>query len=191
MGARKRGSVPRYVPEDTRAQSTDLCVHNLQRARKNPERIFMQFHGGVYRSDDAGRTWEDVAAGLPSDFSFPLAVDPADADSAFVIPLTADSDRVTAGGSLRVYETRDAGASWSARGNGLPQQDAYLTVLRHAFAGAGEGAKLELYFGTTSGHVFGSGDAAQTWFAVADCLPTVHSIAASQRSGSGQPARRR
>lgn len=172
------GLVPRYVPEESRAESTDLCVHSLQRAARRPERIFMQFHGGVYRSDDAGRTWNDVAAGLPSDFAFPLAVDPADPDSAFVIPLTAETDRVAAGGRMQVYETRDAGASWTARGEGLPQQDAYLTVLRHAFGAAGQGPQLELYFGTTSGHVFGSADAANTWFAVADCLPTVHSVVA-------------
>jgi len=107
-----------------------------------------------------------------------MAVDPADPDSAFVIPLTAETDRVTAGGRMRVYETRDAGATWSARGNGLPQQDAYLTVLRHALASAAEGERLELYFGTTSGHVFGSGDAANSWFEVAECLPTVHSVVA-------------
>jgi len=150
----------------------------MQRAPARPERIFMQFHGGVYRSDDAGETWTDIAAGLPSDFGFPMAVDPADPESAFVIPLTADMDRVTAEGRARVYETRDAGASWSARGNGLPQEDAYLTVLRHAFATAAEGPALELYFGTTSGHVFGSGDAGATWSVVSECLPTVHSLVA-------------
>ena len=170
------GLVARYLPEEARAESTDLCVHSLERARAMPERIFMQFHGGVYRSDDAGRSWIDIAAGLPSDFAFPLATDPADPDSAFVIPLTAEDDRVTAGGRVRVYETRDAGASWQPRGDGLPQEDAYLTVLRHAFAGAGEGPALELYFGTTSGHLFGSGDAARSWSLVADCLPTVHSV---------------
>ena len=86
-----------------------------------PERIFMQFHGGVYRSDDAGESWSDIAPGLPSDFGFPLAIDPADPDSAYVIPLVADIDRVTPDGRVRVYETRDAGASWTPRGDGLPQ----------------------------------------------------------------------
>ena len=36
-------------------------------------------------------------------------VDPADPDSAYVIPLVADMDRVTPEGRVRVYETRDAG----------------------------------------------------------------------------------
>ena len=79
--------------------------------RGGRERLFMQFHGGVYRSDDAGASWTDIGDGLPSDFGFPMAVDPADPDSAYVIPLTADVDRVTPGGRVRVYETRDAGAT--------------------------------------------------------------------------------
>ena len=68
----------------------------------------MQFHGGVYRSDDAGETWLDVGDSLGSDFGFPIVVDPADPDSAYVIPLDGAGDRVTPGGKVVVYETRDA-----------------------------------------------------------------------------------
>jgi hypothetical protein len=75
-----------------------------------------------------------------------------------------------------VYETRDAGASWTPRGDGLPSENAYLTVLREAFAWTGEGEGLELYFGATSGAVYGSGDAGASWFEVAATLPPVHSI---------------
>jgi photosystem II stability/assembly factor-like uncharacterized protein len=173
------GIVARYLPEEPPTDEIALCVHQLKRAPRRPERIFMQFHGGVYRSDDGGDTWNDIADGLPSDFGFPLALDPADADSAYVIPLVADIDRVTPDGRVRVYETRDAGASWTPRGDGLPSSDAYLTVLRGAMDQAGEGAALELYFGATSGAVFGSGDAGATWFEVAANLPPVHSISTS------------
>jgi hypothetical protein len=168
----------RYLPEDAPPDQIALCVHRLHRAAKQPDRLFMQFHGGVYRSDDAGESWTDIGAGLPSDFGFPLALDPADADSAYVIPLAADTDRVTPDGRVHVYETRDAGASWTARGDGLPREHAYLTILREAFDWVGEADALELYFGATSGDLFASGDAGASWSTAATRLPPVLSVAA-------------
>jgi photosystem II stability/assembly factor-like uncharacterized protein len=170
------GLVARYLPEDAPPEQISLCVHRLHRAPARPERLFMQFHGGVYRSDDAGESWTAIGDGLPSDFGFPLAIDPADPDSAYVIPLTADMDRTTPDGRVRVYETRDAGASWSARGDGLPADHAYLTILRQAFDRRGEGDGLELYFCATSGDVFGSADAGASWSCVARHLPPVYSV---------------
>jgi hypothetical protein len=182
------GLVARYLPEAEAAdeapddESSDdeigLCVHRLHRAPARPERLFMQFHGGVYRSDDAGETWTEIGSGLPSDFGFPLALDPSDPDSAYVIPLTADTDRVTPDGRVRVYETRDGGATWTARGGGLPHEHAYLTVLREAFDWIGGPRGLQLYFGATSGDLFGSNDAGVSWSSVASRLPPVLSVAA-------------
>jgi hypothetical protein len=169
------GIVADYLPEQARATAIDLCVHHLERAPRRPERLFMQFHGGVYRSDDAGASWVDIAAGLPSDFGFPVVTDPADPDSAYVIPV-ATVDRVTPGGRVLVWETRDAGATWMSHGDGLPERDAYLQVLRQSFTTTGEGAELELYFGATAGEIFGSGDAGRSWFDVASRLPAIASV---------------
>ena len=174
-----RGIVPRYLPEDAMEGTFQLCVHRMERARLDPQRMFIQFHGGVYRSDDGGQSWIAIGEGLPSDFGFPLALDPGDPDSAYVIPLSGDFDRVTPDGHVRVYETRDGGDSWTPRGAGLPGEQAYLTVLRRAFDCAGEGPSLQLYFGATSGDVFGSGDAGGTWFTVATRLPPVFSVTAA------------
>ena len=136
----------------------------------------MQFHGSVYRSDDEGGTWTDIAAGLPSGFGFPLVIDPADPDSAFVIPLTADVDRVTPDGHLGVYGTRDAGTSWTALDTGLPDAEAWLTILRQAFGTAGEGPDLQLAFGATSGTVWASPDAGASWSPAAERLAPVTSV---------------
>jgi len=176
-----RGIVPHYLPAEAQATALNLCVHHLERAPLRPDRLFIQFHGGVYRSDDAGESWIDVSAGLPSDFGFPIVLDPADPDSAYVIPVST-LDRVTPDGCVQVWETRDAGASWTPRGDGLPQQDAHLQILRQAFDRAGEGASLELYFGATSGELFGSRDAGASWFTVAARLPAIASV----RVGTGR-----
>jgi molybdopterin converting factor small subunit len=171
------GIVPGYLPEEALGNPYGRCVHNMHRAPLRPERLFMQFHGGVYRSDDAGRSWIDIAAGLPSDFGFPLVVDPTDSDAAYVIPLNSGEDRVTADGRVRVYGTRDAGTTWTAATDGLPDPG-YLTVLRQAFCSDGRDP-LGLYFGATSGEVFGSVDGGSTWSRVAMDLAPVLSVRAS------------
>ncbi len=174
------GLVANYQPEGANRgeQTLSHCIHKMCRSPIRPERLFLQYHGGVYRSDDGGASWNDIAAGgLPSNFGFPLVVDPNDPDRAFVLPLVADVDRVTPAGRVRVYETRDAGAGWRPLTNGLPQDDAYLTVLRQAFCHDG-GDPLGLYFGSESGEVFGSVDGGATWHQSADRLPPVTSVRA-------------
>jgi hypothetical protein len=170
------GIVPDYLPEDALDNPIQHCVHDVRRAPARPERLFMQFHGGVYRSDDSGASWVDIGEGLPSVFGFPIVVDPADPDSAYVIPLVSAGDRTTPAGAVDVWETRNAGASWAPRSVGLPAADAFLTVLREAFDSHGHSPSLELYFGATSGDVFGSGDGGATWANVADHLPPVYSV---------------
>jgi photosystem II stability/assembly factor-like uncharacterized protein len=151
------------------------CVHKVVQSQRNPERMFLQNHWGLYRSDDRGENWVDIANGVPSDFGFPMAVHPKDPDSAWIVPLEADAFRCTPEGKLRVYRTRNAGAQWEPMTAGLPQHDAYETVLRDAMAVDGLD-RVGVYFGTRNGKLFGSSDEGETWSALADGLPPIVAV---------------
>jgi hypothetical protein len=162
---------PADAPDDEQIQ----CVHSVHRSPVEPETLYLQFHNGVFRSDEGARRWESIADGLPSDFGLPMAIDPTNPDRAFVIPLESEIDRVTVGGQVRVYETTDRGATWRALQNGLPSKGAYLTLLREAFCTDGQNP-LGMFFGATSGDLFGTGDGGDTWFEAARHLPPIHSV---------------
>lgn len=175
------GLVARYVPEEARPTNLAFCVHKLLRAELEPSTLYLQFHGGIYSSGDCGLTWNDIGSGkgLPSDFGFPLVLDPRDPARAFVIPLQADADRVTPDGRLRIYETVDRGATWRPLAAGLPQENCYLTILRQAFSHDG-GNPLGLYFGAESGDLFASADGGRTWSTAIEGLPPILSVRADR-----------
>ncbi len=151
------------------------CVHKLLLHPARRERLWQQNHCGVYRSDDSGETWERLDGnGLPSGFGFPIMIHPRDPDTAWVVPEEGAENRVTCGGRLGVYQTRDAGASWELTVNGLPER-AWLAVLREASA-TDRLDPAGLYFGTQSGSVFVSPDEGESWVAAAEQLPPVLSV---------------
>lgn len=151
------------------------CVHKVVQSQGRPERMYLQNHWGLYRSDDRGENWVDVANGVPSDFGFAIGIHPRDPDTAWIVPLESDGFRCTPEGKLRVYRTRNAGAQWEPLGEGLPQHDAYETVLRDSMA-VDALDPAGVYFGTRSGKVFASADEGSRWLTVADGLPPVVSV---------------
>ena len=95
-----------------------------------------------------------------------------------MIPLVADMDRVTPDGRVRVYETRDAGLHLGGPGRRPAGRARLPDGAAPGVQPRREGEQLELYFGATSGDVFGSGDAGATWSTVATRLPPVFSVVA-------------
>jgi len=155
------------------------CVHKVVQAARRPDRMFLQNHWGLYRSDDRGERWTDIANGVPSDFGFPIAIHPEDPDCAWIVPLESDQFRCTPEGKLRVYRTSDAGTSWEALATGLPQEGAYETVLRDALA-VDRLDPVGVYFGTRSGKLFASADEGERWSTIADGLPPIISVKTAQ-----------
>ena len=160
-----------FLPDPTPAFGQ--CVHKVDRHPSQPDTLYLQHHWGVYRSSDFGERWEEVGAdSLPSTFGFPVVADPNDPATAYVVPLTSDEFRCTPDGRFRVYRTEDGGATWHSLDKGLPQADAWLTVLRDGFA-ADRLQPTGLYVGTRTGEVFASADAGGSWRELTTHLPPV------------------
>jgi serine/threonine protein kinase len=186
--ARNRGIRVTFMPE--RYPEFGQCVHKIVRHPDRPDRLFLQNHWGLYRSDDGADTWNDIAHGLPSDFGFAMATHPHDPDCVYIVPMESDEFRCTPEGRLRVYRTRNAGASWEPLTRGLPQERAYETVLRDGMV-TDSLDPVGIYFGTRSGKLYASRNAGRTWQAVVNGLPQIVCVVSAVIAELAGPTTRR
>lgn len=173
---RNKGTRNDYLPEEMRFPDYGQCVHALVMAPGMPDRLYQQNHCGMYRSDDGGRNWESIEAGLPSTFGFPAVTHPRNPEALYLVPLNGDSiGRFMPDGQAAVWRTRDGGTTWQDLRAGLPQQNAFLGVLRQSLA-TDTLAPTGIYFGTSSGSLYASADEGDTWSCIVQNLPTVTSV---------------
>jgi hypothetical protein len=153
-------------------------VHRLVMHPARPGRLYRQCYNGTYRSDDGARSWTEITDGLPGDFGYAIAVDPAEPDTIFQIPESGAHMRTVVDGKLRVFVSRDAGENWASSSEGLPQENAWITVLREAMDTDGLDP-CGVYFGTSGGHLFANPGGAAEWTLLAGYLPRVLCVRAA------------
>jgi photosystem II stability/assembly factor-like uncharacterized protein len=174
--ARNRGVVNCNAPDPH--PETGQCVHKLVMAAGQPDRFYQQNHCGVYRSTDGGRQWQDISAGLVSEFGFVFGAHPRDPATGWVIPLShPEEGRYAPGGSLGVWRTTDSGDRWQRHGEGLPQENAFVGVYREAMA-VDRLDPVGVFFGTSTGQLYGSVDEGETWSVVTENLPPIWGVEA-------------
>lgn len=175
---RNNGVRAEFYPEN-RYPEFGQCVHKLVIAADGGEHLYQQNHCGVYRSHDGGRQWHEISAGLPSDFGFPMVAHPRDPLTVWNIPLTQPEEgRLMPGAAAAVWRTHDGGDTWIRSGDGLPQHDAHVGVLREAMA-VDRLDPVGVYFGTSTGQLYGSADEGRSWSLVAENLPPIWSVEAT------------
>lgn len=174
--AANRGIQQFHAPDEaSRFPEFGQCVHCVAMHPSRPERLYAQNHFGVYRSDDGADSWQAIESGLPSNFGFPITVHPKKPDTVFNFPLMADGERMPPEGRCRVYRSDNAGDTWQALTDGLPQDRYYAAVLRNAMCTDNAGT-AGIYFGTRAGEVYASRDEGESWSCVADHLPDVLAV---------------
>ncbi|MGA7326986.1 MAG: sialidase family protein [Rhodomicrobium sp.] len=173
---RNRGTRNDYLPEGQKYPEFGQCVHSVVLAAGEADRLYQQNHCGMYRSDDGGREWRSIEAGLPSTFGFPAAAHPRDPDTLYLLPLNGDSiGRYVPDGKAAVWRTRDGGRTWEDCRSGLPQTNAFFGVLRQAMA-TDRLDPAGVYFGTGTGHLYASADEGSEWSCIAENMPPIYSV---------------
>jgi len=161
--------MPPELAEDQNAQDP----HRIVRCAAAPEVLWCQHHGGIWRSTDGGANWHEVKSPRSS-FGFAVAVHPQDPDTAWFVPAVKDELRIPVGGALVVNRTRDGGRSFETLTCGLPQQDCFDLVYRHGLDVSADGRTLLM--GSTTGHLWASGDGGDSWQLVAAHLAPIGTV---------------
>ncbi len=158
--------------------------HCVRLCPSNPDRLYQQNHCGIYRLDRPSNEWTRIGKRMPKrvgDIGFPMVVHPRDEKTVWVFPMDGGSvwPRVSPGGKPAVYVTRNAGTRWIRQDNGFPKAQAWWTVKRQAMT-ADAHDPVGLYFGTTSGELWGSRTGGASWQCLATHLPEIYSVEAAE-----------
>jgi hypothetical protein len=163
-----------FMPPELAHDPIAQDPHRVVRCPTAPDVLWCQHHNGLFRSTDGGATWTELQGGLPSTFGFAMAVHPTEPDTAWVVPATKDELRLPKDGRVVVGRTRDGGETFELLTKGLPQEDAYDLVYRHALDVDGTGRGLAL--GSTTGALWYSDDQGDSFTCVNAHLPPIYCV---------------
>ncbi len=173
-----KGVAADFMPEKDPVYGHD--PHRIAMHPLFPDRLYHQNHCGLYRLDRPGDTWERIGNNMPKkvgDIGFPVVLHPRDPDTLWTFPMDGTSvwPRTAVEGKPAVYCSRNGGRTFHRQDKGLPESDAWLTVMRQAMCGDWLDP-VGLYFGTTSGELWMSRTEGEKWTRIAEHLPRILSV---------------
>lgn len=169
------GLVADYMPPELAGSLVAQDPHRLVACPSAPAVVWCQHHNGIFLSEDGAETFRRIATAEPSAFGFAVAVHPHDPATAWFVPAVKDECRVPVDGRLVVSRTTDRAASFAVLSRGLPQQSSYDVVYRHALDVDRTGRRLAM--GSTTGNLWLSEDAGESWSLLSAHLPPIAQVA--------------
>jgi hypothetical protein len=163
-----------FMPPERQFEPNVQDPHMIAHCRQAPDVLWAQHHNGIFLSEDGAASWREITGVEPSTFGFSVAVHPRDPRTAWFVPAVKDEARYAAGGHVVVTRTRDGGRTFEVLREGLPQQHAYDLVYRHALDVDDSGSTLA--FGSTTGSVWVSDNAGDSWQGISAHLPPVYAV---------------
>ena len=139
------------------------CTHKVVLSSKVDGLVYQQNHCGVYESRDFGDNWVDISPGEKVRHGFPLVLTENGSSALFTVPAfqgVCKKHNSCIVGRLAVY--RKDGMGWRELTEGLPK-GVHTCVLRDGMA-TDHQREPGVYFGTTTGEVYGSTDLGESWF---------------------------
>jgi hypothetical protein len=164
-----------YLPPELQYDVVSQDPHRIVASGGAPDTIWCQHHCGMFLSRDGGESFTEFKDVKPATFGFGVASHPKDANTAWFVPGIKDQYRVPVDGKLVVTRTRDGGASFEALDKGLPGENCYDLIYRHALAVDETGNRLAM--GSTTGNVWISENGADAWTHVSAHLPPIAVVA--------------
>ena len=169
-----RGMRADFMPPERADDGNIQDLHGLVQCAAAPDTLWVQHHGGIYRSIDGGHNWQPLEPPKPTGFGFAVACDPRDPARAWFVPAEADAKRIPIDGRVVVSRTDDGGATFRICGEGLPARDAFHLVYRHALDVTADGSTLAM--ASTTGGLWSSADAGESWHCISRDLPPVAAV---------------
>jgi photosystem II stability/assembly factor-like uncharacterized protein len=163
-----------YMPPEQAHDPVTQDPHLIVQCAADPNRMYIQHHNGIFRSDDRGANWTEIEDVEPSVFGFTVAVHPKQPDTAWFVPAIWDEFRFPVDAKLVVNRTDDAGKSFTHQREGLPQEHSYDLVYRHALDVCTQGDHL--VFGTTTGNLWVSDNGGNAWHLLSHTMPAVYAV---------------
>lgn len=172
------GSTADFLPNPVVEYGQD--PHCAAMCPSNPEIFYQQNHCGIYRMDRREANWVRIGRNMPKeigDIGFGVALHPRNEQVAWVFPMDGTDvwPRTPPGGKPALFMTKDGGKSWKRQATGLPKQQGWFTVKRQALV-ADRHDPVGVYFGTTSGEVWGTNNEGGKWSQLVMHLPHIYSV---------------